>query len=188
MVIARRPISSACIPSTPINAVAAAVAKWPPEPMPITPECALAQYATHAICKMNANFGFGQHTPGLGRQPASEAEVSRYFEQLGKALVEAIERDFDEPDRRFGVRCPPGPARCGNAPCAPALTSLALGWWCALSQNLACLTAGQIQHVGRVHLSGLVLYQTELGNALAAANREGEEARREERLRIWGYA
>ena len=43
-------------------------------------------------------------------------------------------------------------------------------------------------HVGRVHLSGLVLYQTELGNALAAANREGEEARREERLRIWGYA
>ena len=43
-------------------------------------------------------------------------------------------------------------------------------------------------HVGRVHLSGLVLYQNELGNALANANREGEEARREERLRIWGYA
>ena len=32
------------------------------------------------------------------------------------------------------------------------------------------------------------MYQTELGNALAQANREGEEARREERLRIWGYA
>jgi hypothetical protein len=43
-------------------------------------------------------------------------------------------------------------------------------------------------HVGRVQLSGLVLFQTELGHALANANREGEEARREERMRIWGYA
>ena len=57
-----------------------------------------------------------------------------------------------------------------------------------MPQSLACLTAGHITHVGRVHLSGLVMYQTELGNALANANREGEEARREERLRIWGYA
>ena len=33
---------------------------------------------------------------------------------------------------------------------------------------------------------GIVL--CELANALAGANRDGEEARREERLRIWGYA
>ena len=72
--------------------------------MPISCECALAQYATHVITKMNANFGFGPHTPGLGRQPASDQEASRYFEQLGKALVAAIQRDFDEPDRKFGVR------------------------------------------------------------------------------------
>ena len=56
------------------------------------------------------------------------------------------------------------------------------------AQSLAALNAGHIMHVARVHQSGLVMYQTELGNALAVANREGEEARREERLRIWGYA
>ena len=165
----------------------------------IPAECALGQYAAHCVCKMNGNFGFGMHTPGLGRQPASDGETARYFEQLGKAVIAAIQRDFDEPDRKFGA--------------------------------LPSLTAGHVIHVGKVHLSGLVLYQTELGNALAQvcvlppsppsisfhdhhlpayppsipfhdpsmtvadlapafaqANREGEEARREERLRIWGYA
>ena len=75
--------------------------------MEIPAECALAQYCAHAIAKMNANFGFGPHTPGLGRQPVMEHEASRYFEQLGKALVAAIERDFEESDRRFGVRHTP---------------------------------------------------------------------------------
>ena len=55
-------------------------------------------------------------------------------------------------------------------------------------QNLDCVSTANIAHVGRIHLNGLVAFQTELGNALANANREGEEARREERLRIWGYA
>jgi len=54
--------------------------------------------------------------------------------------------------------------------------------------SLPALTAAQIQHVGQIHLKGVALYQQELGNALAVANREGEEARREERMRIWGYA
>ena len=94
--------------------------------------------------------------PGIGRQPVPDAEAGRYFEQLGRAVVAAIARDFDEPDRRFG--------------------------------SLPSLPAGHIVHVGKVHLNGLILYQTELGNALAQANREGEEARREERMRIWGYA
>ena len=71
--------------------------------MPIPVESALAQYAAHAICKMNANFGFGAHMPGLGRQPVSDAEVRRYLDQLGMHLVAAIERDFDESERVFGV-------------------------------------------------------------------------------------
>ena len=78
------------------------------------------------------------------------------LEQLGKHLVAAVARDFDEAERKFG--------------------------------SLPALSAAQIVHVARVHLNGLVLYQQELGNALAQANREGEEARREERMRIWGYA
>ena len=136
-------------------------AAWASDParsgeMPAPAEVALAQYCTHIICKMNANLGFGTHTPGLGRQPVSEGEASRYFDLLGKHLLKAVERDFDEADRKFG--------------------------------SLPALTPGHITHVGRVHLNGLITYQTELGNALAQANREGEEARREERMRIWGYA
>ena len=45
-----------------------------------------------------------------------------------------------------------------------------------------------VVQVARIHLNGLIAYQSELGAALAIANRDGEEARREERLRIWGYA
>ena len=55
-------------------------------------------------------------------------------------------------------------------------------------QSLQCLTAAQIVHVGQLHLKGVIAYQQEIGNALAIANRDGEEARREERMRIWGYA
>jgi len=125
-------------------------------PMPIPVQSALAQYATHCITKMNTNFGFGPHSPGIGRQPTTDGETNRYFDTLGKALVTAIQREFAEPDRAFG--------------------------------SLPCLTAGHIIHVGKIHLNGLVMYQNELANALANANRDGEEARREERLRIWGYA
>mgnify|MGYP003684652115 CR=1 FL=1 len=42
--------------------------------------------------------------------------------------------------------------------------------------------------LGQMHLRACILYQNELGNALARANVEGEEARRQERLRIWGFA
>ena len=54
--------------------------------------------------------------------------------------------------------------------------------------SVSMLTAAQIAHVGQIHLRGCALYQQELQNALAVANREGEDARREERMRIWGYA
>jgi hypothetical protein len=124
--------------------------------LPVTPQCALAQYATHAICKMDANLGFGQHAPGIGRSPQPEYELTRYYEQLGKALVAAIQRDFEERDRAFGP--------------------------------LPCLGAAHIIQVSRLHVSALYRYQDNLGDALAEANRQGEEARREERLRIWGYA
>jgi len=50
------------------------------------------------------------------------------------------------------------------------------------------LAAADLQAISREHLEGLYLYHNELGNALANANREGEEARRKERMRIWGYA
>ena len=71
--------------------------------LPVPVECALAQYASHAVCKMNAQLGFGPHTPGLGRQPCTEMETQRYLNQLGKAIVEAIDRDFEEEQRAFGV-------------------------------------------------------------------------------------
>lgn len=77
-------------------------------------------------------------------------------QKLGDKLIEAINRDFREPERKFGT--------------------------------LMSLTSAQIQHVASIHLKGMVMYQQELANALAVANREGEDARREERMRIWGYA
>jgi len=127
-----------------------------PTEMPVTPLCALAQYATHAICKLNANLGFGPHQAGVGRNQISQRETEVYLKKLGDALVAGINRDFPKSEQAFG--------------------------------SLPCLTSGQIMHVGQLHLKGVVLYQQELANALAIANRDGEEARREERLRIWGYA
>ena len=59
---------------------------------------------------------------------------------------------------------------------------------CVLWQSLPGLTAAHIVHVSRVQLEAMVMYSSELGNALAVANKEGEDARREERMRIWGYA
>ena len=125
-------------------------------PLPVSPFCALAAYVSHCICKMNTQLGFGPHTPGLGRQPSSEMEAARLHAQLGQAVVDAIQRDFDVPDRAFG--------------------------------SLPALRSENIVHVARIHLNGLVAYQNELGAALTVANRDGEEARREERMRIWGYA
>ena len=49
------------------------------------------------------------------------------------------------------------------------------------------LSAALFEDLGAAHLGACVCYEQELGNALAVANREGEEARRFERLRIWGY-
>ena len=48
------------------------------------------------------------------------------------------------------------------------------------------LTANLIVSVAKVHLKGVVLYQQELAKALTAANRQGEESQRLERLSIWG--
>jgi len=54
--------------------------------------------------------------------------------------------------------------------------------------SYASVTDEDLLPIMRDHLTSLFLYHNELGDALANANREGEEQRRQERLRIWGYA
>ena len=61
-------------------------------------------------------------------------------------------------------------------------------WPLSPSQTYKNLSAKDLVPIAKQHLKGLFLYHEELGEALATANREGEEARRQERLRIWGYA
>lgn len=56
-----------------------------------------------------------------------------------------------------------------------------------VSQKLQ-VTPELIAELAHAHLRACVLYQNELSNALARANVEGEDARRQERLRIWGFA
>jgi len=56
-----------------------------------------------------------------------------------------------------------------------------------LSAQMPALQSNVLLDVSREHLRSLFVYQNELGQALAIANRDGEEARRQERLRIWGY-
>lgn len=124
--------------------------------LPVPAPCALVAYAAHAIVKMNSQLGFGRHTPGLGRQPASDHEATRLHAKAGSTIVAAVYRDFEPADRAFG--------------------------------GLVRLTPGSIERISRIHLKGLIGYQSEIGNALAVANRDGEETRREERMRIWGYA
>mmetsp|Transcript_39941 Transcript_39941/g.98886 ORF Transcript_39941/g.98886 Transcript_39941/m.98886 type:complete len:650 (-) Transcript_39941:374-2323(-) len=124
--------------------------------MRIPAELAYAQYVTHCITKLNANHGFGQHVPGLGRTAVPLDEQEKYLKQGVESVLAATERDFAPEQRCIG--------------------------------GLKTLTAGQLLPMARDHLTALFLYHNELGDALATANREGEEARRQERLRIWGYA
>jgi hypothetical protein len=125
----------------------------PPPTLPVPVNCALAQYVSHCIVKMNTQLGFTAHVPGVGRTPTTVREQELHFKKTSVAIIEAIARDFAEDERRLGS---------------------------------ALLTAAQIAHVGQIHLKGVISYQQELGDALAVANREGEEARKEERMRIWG--
>jgi hypothetical protein len=48
------------------------------------------------------------------------------------------------------------------------------------------ITSDLVAQLSLTHLSGCILYSQSLSNALAAANAEGQEARRRERVRIWG--
>ena len=54
--------------------------------------------------------------------------------------------------------------------------------------ELTAIPANALSEISSTHMEGSYMYANELANALAGANRDGEEARREERLRIWGYA
>ena len=158
-----------------------------PEEQPVSAACALAQYCSHVITKMNANLGFGPHMPGMGRQQVTPHESNIHFKRLADALLQAIQRDFDKADQGFGgVRHPRHPAAQPRVR-GPPLTSASIAqrrWPRAAPQGPTPLTASQIIHISQLHLKGVVLYQQELGNALAVANREGEDARREERMQI----
>jgi hypothetical protein len=55
-------------------------------------------------------------------------------------------------------------------------------------QYHSSITVDELVEIAKHHLDAMYKYQTELGNALAAANRQGEENRRQERQRIWGYS
>jgi len=50
------------------------------------------------------------------------------------------------------------------------------------------VTSEIIAEITSEHHRSLVLFQNELSNALVVANREGEDARQAERMRIWGYS
>lgn len=126
------------------------------EEFSIPSDQALAGYVRHAIRKMNANFGFGPHTPGLGRSHVSAKMQDEHFKLLGESVVQTIARDFKDDERSIAA--------------------------------LPSLQPSLIIELAQTHLHGMYLYQAELGNALQGANRDGEEARRRERLRIWGYA
>jgi len=125
-----------------------------PAKLHLAPEVVLGQYIKHAITKMNLNLGFGQHVPGLGRQPIMPEEQDRHSELVSSAVMEAIERDFEPAHRRVGG---------------------------------LDIAEDVLDQLISTHLRGCFLYQDELSNALAEANKEGEEARQQERLRIWGY-
>ena len=47
--------------------------------MRIPAPLAYAQYLVHCITKLNANHGFGNHIPGLGRQPVGGEDQDSYF-------------------------------------------------------------------------------------------------------------
>ena len=123
---------------------------------PIPPNLALTQYVRHLVIKMNMQLGFGQHIPGLGRQPISPPEQDLHIKKLIKAIEKAVESDFP-PNQR------------------------------SLSAEMPRLQLDVLTEVSKEHLKSLFVYQEQLGQALAIANRDGEEARRQERLRIWGY-
>lgn len=54
--------------------------------------------------------------------------------------------------------------------------------------SLSAITVNHVIDMGQLHLQGIYAYHHALAEALASANRDGEEARRQERLCIWGYA
>ena len=132
--------------------------------MPVSADCAFAAYATHAISKMNATFGFELKTTfGVGRPPVSTYEQMRHLMDLGGALLAALERDF--------------PRSAGGAPAHHRVSTALRG-----------LSAEELTAVSQSHLQALYAYGAGLERALTLANREGEENRKAERYRIWRMA
>jgi hypothetical protein len=125
-----------------------------PAKLHIAPEVVLAVYIKHAVTKMNLNHGFGDHVPGLGRQPILPDEQELHAQDVEASVMRAIRSDFD----------------------AAHLRIRGLDVTEEVLQGLIC-----------AHLRACVYFQEELAVALSEANKDGEEARLQERLRIWGY-
>ena len=64
----------------------------------------MSQYTAHAIRKMNANFGFGRLRVGEGRSPAPLDDIEQYLARLGRAVAQALQRDFTTAELNLGVR------------------------------------------------------------------------------------
>ena len=159
---------------------------------PVAPVHALAQYIVHCIGKMNLNLGFGAHMPGVGRNPISMREdrapdPNRTASALARPPVLLSSPLSPNSPKGSCVRPPPSQSEVHFKKLGEKLIEAVQRDFPAGERafgSLPALTAAQIQHVGQIHLKSVALYQQEFGNALAVANLEGEEARREERMRI----
>jgi len=127
----------------------------PSGPFPPT-DLLVAAYVRHCVRKMDATLCFGPHVPGVGREPVSAMQQQRHLKILAVAIVEAVQRDFNE----------------GHA---------------VLVRGVP-LTTDLVERIVQAHMKGLYADHEDLKAALHAANMEGEEARKAERMRIWGYA
>ena len=126
------------------------------EPFECDEALVIGAYIRHAIHKMNMTLGFGPHVPGVGRQPISTMAQQRHVKILAVAILEAVQRDFNNGDM----------VRLGEL----------------------ALTTDLLEGLIAEHLGIVFGAHADLNAALAIANKAGEDARKVERMRIWGYA
>ena len=155
--------------------------------MDISADLVLACYVRHAVTKMNMNMGFDVHQPGVGRQPLPPSQLDEHY----TVPLPSAPPPFRPPRRAAPRRAAPRHSRAASA---AQLLGIKLAE--AISRDFAPdhrrissleITPSLITEMGRAHMTACMWYQNELTNALACANRDGEEARKRERMRIWGY-
>ena len=159
---------------------AAAVAAVPKAVPAAVLACGLAAYVRHAVAKLNAGGAYDVHSPGSGRVLLMPKQQERHLASLAKALFNALQLDFTPEQLRAVV-----------ADVAEGGPSDGDGKGAAVNGQYAGATAlqpPQIEEMARAQLSGLNTYQDLLDEALQRANAQGEEGRRKEQMRIWGYS